>query len=112
MSCRPGIWIGLRRDGGGLVTSRFANVTASSVARTESPSATIRAASSSCASAPASSDRSARACPAERTPAATRRCTAIGNRNNRIMLLITGRDRPIRVASSSWVTSNSSSSCW
>ena len=36
----------------------------------------------------------------------------MGSRSSRIMLLITGRDRPIRDASSSWVTSNSSSSCW
>ena len=55
--------------------SRLASVTASSVARTDSPSATIRAASSSCASAPPSSDSSARAWPADSTPAATRRCT-------------------------------------
>ena len=48
-SCRPGIWIGLRRGGAGWLESlRLASVTASSVARTESPSATIRTARFSC----------------------------------------------------------------
>ena len=111
MSCRPGIFIGLRRGGAAFSSLRLASVTASSVARTESPSATIRAASSSCASGPPSSASSARACPADSTPAATLRCTGMGNRSSRIMLEMTGRERPIRLASSSWVTSNSSSSC-
>ena len=58
---------------GGVPPLRLARVTASSVARTDNPSATMRAASSSWSSGPASSDKSARACPADSTPAATRR---------------------------------------
>jgi uncharacterized protein YajQ (UPF0234 family) len=66
-------------------------------------------ASSAAVCAPASS---ARAWPADRTPAATRRCTGTGSLSSRMVLEMTGRLRPSRPASSSWVTSNSSSNCW
>ncbi|COZ38987.1 Uncharacterised protein [Mycobacterium tuberculosis] len=36
----------------------------------------------------------------------------MGSLSNRIMLVIKGRERPMRAASSSWVTPNSSSNCW
>ena len=80
-----------RAPSGVAGSARFASVTASSVARTDRPSATMRAASSSCCSGPPSSASSARACPADSTPAATRRCTAIGSRSSRIMLVMSGR---------------------
>ncbi len=44
------------------------------------------------------------------TPAATRRWTAGESLSSRIVLLICGRERPIRSASSSWVQEKSSSS--
>ena len=87
------------------------SVTASSAPRTDSPSATIRAASCSWSSG-SGSDSNARAWPADSTPAATRRCTGTGSFSSRMVLEMTGRLRPSRDASSSWVTSNSSSSCW
>jgi hypothetical protein len=87
------------------------SVTASSVARTERPSATIRAASASWTN-DSSTLSSARAWPAESTPAAIRRCTATGSLSSLIVLVITGRLRPIRDASCSWVTPKSSNSCW
>jgi hypothetical protein len=40
------------------------------------------------------------------------RCTAGLSLSSRMVLLIWGRERPIRVASSSWVQPKSSSSCW
>ena len=85
--------------------------TISSTLRTESPSATIRWASRSIA-APSSRPSRARACPAERTPAASRRATSGGSRSSRMVLEICGRDRPMRVASSSCEHPKSSSSCW
>ncbi len=74
------------------------------------PSATIRAASSSWRSG-SSNPSSARAWPADSTPAATRRCTDTGSFNSRIVLVTTGRLRPSRSASSVCVTPNSASSC-
>ncbi len=53
------------------------------------PSATIRAARSSCCPT-SSTPSSARACPAESTPAATRRCTGTGSFNRRMVLVTTG----------------------
>ena len=66
------------------------------MARTERPSATIRSASCSWAS-PSSRPSSARAWPADSTPAATRRCTGAGRFSRRIVLEIWGRLRPIRL---------------
>ena len=53
----------------------------------------------------------ARACPALITPAAIRRCTVGGSRSRRMVLEICGRDRLMRLASSSWVQPKSSSIC-
>ena len=84
--------------------------TSSSTARTDRPSAMIRCASASWA--PASSrESSARACPAESTPAATLRCTDGGRLSSRMVLLTCDRERPMRRANSSCVTPNSSRSC-
>ncbi len=82
----------------------------SSVGRTDSPSATMRCANCSWASG-SSTINSARACPAESTPAATRRCTSAGSRSNRMVLEICGRERLIRWANSSWVQPNSTNIC-
>jgi hypothetical protein len=86
-----------------------ADATISSTARTDSPSATIRCASASCA-AESSMPSSARAWPADSTPAATRRCTAGDSLSSRTVFVICGRDLPIRAASSSWVQPKSSRS--
>jgi hypothetical protein len=91
--------------------SAAAIATASSVARTDMPSATMRVARASWASASASPS-SARAWPAEMTPAATRVCTFTGSFINRMVFVTCERLRPILLASSSWVAPNSSSSCW
>ena len=92
-------------------SSATASATASSVARTDIPSATMRAASASCFWASGSPSR-ARAWPAEMTPAATRVCTFTGSLSSRMVLVTCERLRPIRPASSSCVAPNSSSSCW
>ena len=56
-------------------------------------------------------DTRARAWPAVSTPAATRRWTAGVSRSSRSVLLICGRERPMRSANSSCVHPKSSSSC-
>ena len=69
----------------------------SSTARTERPSATIRAAICSCCAAVGKASN-ARAWPALRTPAATRRWTVGGRLSSRIVLVMCERDVPIRRA--------------
>ena len=88
----------------------FTEVTSSSTARTDRPSATTRWARCSW---PAGSSNASKAlaCPALITPAAIRRCTVGGSRSSRMVLDIWGRERLIRFASSSWVHPKSSSIC-
>ena len=62
-------------------------------------------------SASSVSPSSARACPAEITPAATLRCTAVGKLSKRIVFEIKGRERPSFAANSSWVQLKSFSNC-
>ena len=80
----------------------------SSTERTLKPSATMRFAISSMDWS-SSSDNKARAWPALSTPAATLRCTSGGNFNNRNVFDTCGRERPIRLANSSWVQPKSAS---
>ena len=76
--------------------------TISSTALTVNPSATIRFAKFSI-SFSSVKDKSALACPAEITPAATFRCTEGGRFNSRIVLVIAGLDLLNLAANSSWV---------
>ena len=100
-SGRPTAWPG---DCLGGLAGCAPRAAISSTARTESPSATIRRASCSCACGSCTAS-SARACPALSTPAATRRCTATGSVQAAAMVLDMMRPRtPTQPrASSSWV---------
>jgi hypothetical protein len=82
----------------------------SSACRTVIPWATIRSASRSCCSGSVSR-ATALAWPAESVPAAIRSCTLAGRRSRRMALEMAGRLRPMREASSSWVTEKSLRSC-